>query len=61
MSLQMVFSADAHLAEGHLLCQKKAVNKGKSLKFRNKCQFQQFQARKDKIKTIINVNKGNRV
>lgn len=38
-SLQMVFMADAHLAEGPVLCGEPTVNWGKSLKFQVETQI----------------------
>jgi hypothetical protein len=36
ISLEMVFAADAHLAVGQVLREEPTVNKGKSLKFRER-------------------------
>jgi hypothetical protein len=62
LSLQTVFSADAHLEEGHVLCEESTVNTGRSLKFRVGIRMPTVSSKEEQnLKPLQNINQEMRV
>jgi hypothetical protein len=57
----MVFAADAHLAEGNFYVRKQQQKKRQSLKFLIGKRMLTISGKEGQCKSIINVNKKNRV